>query len=226
MTAAPARVLVVWSSDSTPDLADRLVRVEAARWLGVGEDELRLLRLCPSCGSSGHGRPLLAPIRGLTVPHVSISRADRVSLVALCDAGPVGVDVERKGSAGFDRFADVGLHPSEGATTARARTVTWVRKESLLKASGHGLGVDPRRIRLTGPSEPPALVDWSAPRPPGSAWMFDVGTLRSHVAAVTVLAATAPELVVRPSAQAARARPASGGRAPRADGRRAPRPAR
>lgn len=207
------QVRLLWSAEPAADLAGCLVREEAARWWGVLEHEVRLVRLCTSCGSPSHGQPRLVPTPGTTATHVSISRSDGVTVVALCDAGPVGVDVELAEAAAFKGFSSVCLHPSERAATARERTVTWVRKESLLKATGHGLVVDPGRVRLTRPSEPPAVLEWTGPALPAATWLFDVVTIPGHVAAVTVLATSAPELDVRQAgqgAQADRARPASG----------------
>lgn len=193
-----ARVLVLWSDRAGLHTAERLLRTGAAGWLHVPEADLRLVRLCPSCGSDRHGRPLLAPVRGRTVPSLSISRAGQVTVVALSDAGAVGVDVEPADAAGFPGFGAVALHPQETAAGPHERTLTWVRKESLLKATGQGLDVDPSCIRLTPPSEPPALVSWAAPDPPRlPVWMHDLDTAPGHVAAVSVHAAVAPELEVR-----------------------------
>ena len=198
-----ARVLVLWSDRAGRHAAERLLRTSAAGWLHVPEADLRLVRLCPSCGSDRHGRPQLAPVRGHTVPSVSISRAGPVTVVALSDVGSVGVDVEPEDAAGFPGFGAVTLHPRETAAGARERTLTWVRKESLLKATGQGLDVDPACIRLTPPSELPALVSWEAPDPPRlPVWMHDVDTVSGHVAAVSVLSKGPPELEVRQEAPA------------------------
>ncbi len=203
-----ARVLVLWSDRAGRHTAERLLRTGAAGWSDVPEADVRLLRLCPACGSDRHGRPLLAPVRGRTLPFVSISRAGPVTVVALCDAGAVGVDVEPAAAAGFPGFDAVALHPRETAPGPHDRTLTWVRKESLLKATGQGLDVDPAWVRLTAPSEPPALVSWAGPDPPRQpVWMHDLDTVAGHVAAVSVLAAAAPALEVRQEPPAAPADP-------------------
>jgi 4'-phosphopantetheinyl transferase len=39
----------------------------------------------------------------------------------------------------------------------------WVRKEAVLKMTGHGLLIDPSLIVVSTPSEPPQLVAWHGP---------------------------------------------------------------
>ena len=159
-------------------------------------------RLCPRCGSHEHGRPY-ATVSGQAAPHVSLSRADGVACVAVHDAGPVGVDIERAGAAAFSDFATIGLHPLEAASDSAERTVVWVRKESLVKATGDGLAVDLRGIRLTDPAAPPRLLTWEAPgQPLGPVWMRDIDGPAGYVLAVTVLAAREPQVSVLEEGQA------------------------
>ena len=96
---------------------------------------------------------------------MSISRAGPVTVIALSTVGAVGVDVERADAAGFEGFAAVALHPSEASASAQEQTVTWVRKESLLKATGRGLLLDPALLRISEPGDRPALLEWPGPRP-------------------------------------------------------------
>jgi len=115
--------------------------------------------------------------------YVSLARAGDLSVVAVTDAGPVGVDVEAQGAADFAGFADVALHPGERATTADDPTRVWVRKEALIKAYGLGLAVDPSDVRL----DDDGLAAWDSPhRPPGAVWLRDLA-VPGHVAAVAVL---------------------------------------
>jgi 4'-phosphopantetheinyl transferase len=178
--------------------------------MGEPADAARVINHCRSCGSTTHGQPVLAPIPGSVTPHVSISYAEGLTVVAVTEAGPVGVDVERYDAAAFLGFEAVAAHEKETLHNTRTRTINWVRKESLLKATGRGLTVDPRRILLTEPHEPPALVEWTASDPPlGSVWMMDVEITSSHVAAVTVLCHDPPSLVVKREDPAARPQQAS-----------------
>lgn len=188
-------LVVRWCRGAEPALAGELIRAEAARRFAVAPGSVRLVHHCPRCGSSRHGRPALAPAAGPTPPQVSISRAEGLTVVALTDAGPVGVDVERSDAAAFGGFDAVGTHRRERPGSTRDRTVRWVRKESLLKATGDGLAVDPTRIRLTGADRGPALLGWDGPgAPTGPVWMADLSIGPGYVAAVTVLAAAPADL--------------------------------
>ena len=72
-----------------------LVRLAVAERCGVAPDQVRVRRRCPRCGSAAHGVPVAYRADGGSVPHVSLSRARRLVVVALSDAGPVGVDIEK-----------------------------------------------------------------------------------------------------------------------------------
>ena len=144
-------VTVVWSPGVGRGLARRLIEGEGLLTLGARAGEASVTNHCAVCGSSEHGRPALTPLQGRITPLVSISYAADLTVVALTDAGRVGVDVERiDATESFTRFDAVVTHEDERTTEMRSRTVTWVRKESLLKATGLGLRVDPRQIRLVG----------------------------------------------------------------------------
>jgi 4'-phosphopantetheinyl transferase len=162
---------------------------------------------CISCGSAEHGKPVFAPIPGIVLPHVSISYAEDLAVMALTEAGPVGVDVERADAASFRGYAEVAAHDEEVVPDARTRTTNWVRKESLLKATGQGLTVDPRQIRLSNPNEPPSLVAWAAADPPSEpVWMFDAEITGGYVASVTVLSTDRPHLEIGRADLATRSR--------------------
>jgi 4'-phosphopantetheinyl transferase len=201
------QVLVVsWGSGVD---ARALLRSAVAAYCAVSPASVGTGSLCPRCGSNEHGRPLARIGTRRTPPHVSLSRAGALVVVAVTDAGPVGVDVEPDGAASFAGFDDVALHPREHVTSDADRTRTWVRKESLLKATGHGLGVDPREVRLGPPGHPPELLEWPTarwPALPGPVWMYDLELGPGHVGAVTVLSAARPELRVRTAAPATHAR--------------------
>jgi 4'-phosphopantetheinyl transferase len=163
--------------------AHAVLRTEAARFHDVAPAQIVLVHECPRCGSDEHGQPRLLPTAAVRRPaHVSLARAGDLSVVAITDAGPVGVDAEAECAADFPGFADVALHPGERAASVDPTRV-WVRKEALLKAYGLGLAVDPSDIRL----DDEGLAAWDSPHPaPESLWLRDL-TVPGHVVAVAVL---------------------------------------
>lgn len=156
--------------------AHALVRETVAAYAAVTPDRVVLTHECPRCGGDDHGRPRIVPVPALRhPPYVSLARAGDVCAVAVTDTGEVGIDIERSG-------AGAGLGLSDGD-----QTLTWVRTEALLKASGLGLRVDPRHVRLGRTDRPPALTGWRSPYPrPDPVWMTDLD-LPGHVAALAVL---------------------------------------
>ena len=190
-TGSPG-VRVAWLTGAKdPEAADRLLRSE----LG-GEVEVH--RLCPRCGSSEHGRPLVVRRDGGSDPFVSLSRADDVVVVAVSDEGPVGVDVEAIDATRFSGFADVALHPDEDTPPAQHQAVVWTRKESLLKATGDGLHVDPRSIRVSAADRPARLLAWSGRALP-TVQMRDLA-IPGYAACVTVLTDHAVPVTTRRAA--------------------------
>src|SRR5699024_473611 len=88
--------------------ARTLLRTVGAHLADVPPCEVKLGHLCVWCGSKNHGKPYLENVR----EHVSITHSAGLVLVAVTDAGPVGVDVERNDSS-FDshRIANYFLAP-------------------------------------------------------------------------------------------------------------------
>lgn len=85
-------------------------------------------RTCARCGAP-HGRPIVAGL------HVSIAHAGGIALVA-ASSDPVGVDLEPTGRE---------VPPDCGA----ADLADWVRKEAVLKLSGHGLRIPMAEVTVT-----------------------------------------------------------------------------
>ena len=170
-----------------------LLRSAAARWMGVTAREVQLTAVCRDCGAE-HGRPVIRADR--PVPHVSLSRTADIVVVALSDNGPVGVDVERPDAPSFPGVAVTLLHPHESAATPAEIAQVWVRKESLLKATGQGLRVDPRD-RVDQRRRIPPLIEWRA-RPHADVQLYDVDLgQRVRRPAVTLLARRRPISKVR-----------------------------
>ena len=180
-------VRVVWQlGEDRPGIADQLLADEVADVLGRNPDKIRVGRRCPRCGSAEHGRPVILKGAGKRPPHVSIARAPGVVVVAVSTEHPVGVDVERLDRAWPPGSTDLLVHAQEHHPDAPAGlTRSWVRKESLLKATGDGLHVEPALLRLSDPSEMPRLLDW----PGGAAGTTALQDLEidGYVACVAVL---------------------------------------
>lgn len=128
--------------------------------------------------------------------HASVARAAGLAIVAFTDVGPIGVDLEREDAAGFEGFAKTAMHPDERASTTVERTRLWVRKEAVLKATGQGLGVDPRTVRMSEARQPPALVHWGAPDDPGEVWLADVPVTDGWMASVAVITPLRHDIVL------------------------------
>lgn len=163
-------------------------------------------RRCTTCDSVKHGKPHLVGTPGW---HFSLSYTPDVAVVAVAQGVDVGVDVEDLTDADFEGFAGATLARDEapgfadltGHDLLVARARVWARKEAVLKATGHGLVVDPSEVLVSGPLEPPALVDWRADAPrPSAISIADVALpAGDHRAAVAALTAEPLEVVVGPS---------------------------
>lgn len=139
-------------------------------------------RTCDACGQP-HGRTRLVG----TDLHASISHSgDRIA-VALTRAGPVGVDVERISPIEVGVLASEVLAPGELAVSARDFFTYWVRKESVVKATGDGIPAGLERVRVSRPSEPAVLLDYPG-RSFSAVTMTDLSPGDDYAAAATVLA--------------------------------------
>ncbi|MCE1178962.1 MAG: 4'-phosphopantetheinyl transferase superfamily protein [Micrococcales bacterium] len=175
-------------------VAHALLRTTVGEVLEVHPGRLVFVKRCDICGGADHGKPAVADHAGL---HVSLSYAGSMAVAAVTRAGPIGVDVEEVAATGFVGFPDVTLAPEERAAVESrtgtdlliARARTWARKEAVLKATGHGLSIDPPAIRVAGPDEPAALVSWADGVPsPGPVQLLDHQVDEGrHVACLAVL---------------------------------------
>lgn len=128
---------ITWWPDAAVD-AETLVRLVVEVTGPI--DGLSVVHACRSCGSDRHGKTHVVVPHGPVPAFVSLGRSDGLTVVAVTDEAPVGVDVERVRA---DSPADL-----------RA----WVRAESLVKATGHGLIIDPATI-----DAPRRTIDLAAP---------------------------------------------------------------
>ncbi|MER5551544.1 4'-phosphopantetheinyl transferase superfamily protein [Streptomyces sp. NPDC002793] len=162
------RYAALWSAGDRARFATgrALARRVLGRLMGAPAESLRFTRTCRHCGGP-HGAPQLTGDRPR--PRFSLSHTADVVVLAVCDRGTPGVDVERPGSRDFARLAGRVLSATEAEDFSgllpgrldRAGCRYWTRKEALLKATGHGLTLPMREITVTRPDREAGLVDWS-----------------------------------------------------------------
>lgn len=133
-------------------------------------------------GDAGHlqlrhdrlGRPLLS-LDGAAGGHVSFSHGQGLTLAAMCEDRPVGIDQAHPAEFGpgyplarafaeaeWQEALGLGLEP------APAAALLWSLKEAAVKAAGSGFHlIDPREVRCQRQISPPgiSLYHVSAPRP-------------------------------------------------------------
>ncbi|CAM3211283.1 4'-phosphopantetheinyl transferase family protein [Stackebrandtia soli] len=165
-----------------------LSRLVVADVLGCTPAEVPLTRKCGTC-ERPHGKPRVVgdPV------HLSVSHSGDHVVVAVTRSGPVGVDVEEV-SERAKLPVSIVLAASERALLERLygaeRTAAfyryWVRKESVVKATGDGLRAPLSAVIVSGSDDPARLV--SMPNHDASIFaMADVDIDVEHAAAVTVI---------------------------------------
>lgn len=164
--------------------AAALLRLVAARFVGVPASAVAVDRTCEHCGRP-HGRPRIAGSEAASLD-VSVSHAGRYAAIAACLGHRVGIDIETI-RPDYADLLDAACTPAEAARvhTPRDFAATWVRKEAVLKATGAGLATPPRDVAVSGPGEPPRVVrlaDGAA-----SAWqLHDIAVDADHAGAVAI----------------------------------------
>lgn len=131
-----------------------LARRTVAEACGIGADRVRVRRRCPRCGSTAHGVPVADRADGGPVPHLSLSRATDLVVVAVSDAGPVGVDAEstRRAGAGSHPRADTGRPRADAGPHPRADAGPHPRAD----AGPHPRADEHLARVVLAPGEPPA----------------------------------------------------------------------
>jgi 4'-phosphopantetheinyl transferase len=172
----PAPVTVFLRHGSPAGGRDRSLILEGATQLtGCPATSLLVGSLCPHCGSSDHGAPILAYRSTRTddaprapLPRVSLSRTGDLVAVALSDSGMLGIDVESISRLRDDAIDLVAFHAHERdqlrhlkpAEQALRRTILWTAKEALLKAAGQGLVISPDLLNCEVADSHVELVSW------------------------------------------------------------------
>lgn len=131
--------------------------------------------------------------------HFSIAHSGSRVVLAISSEVPLGVDVERVGPRALDTaMLGAVLSPGEQralrAIPARRRSWAfsryWARKEALLKATGDGLAISPRRVVVSAPDQAPALLCWSdSSRPAGAPHLYDLEAADGYCGALATLGA-------------------------------------
>lgn len=183
--------------------AHSLARVVAGAHLGREPAGLRFVARCTSCGGP-HGKPRLDE-PGVDL-ELSLSHSGTRVVVAVARGVPVGVDVEQTSPPAQE------APPVEVMLSSRERQVWeglaprerdpalfryWVRKEAVLKATGHGLAVSPGLLTVSGTDEPARLLDWAGPGPSpvGAIRLHDLDPGPGFAACVALLAGVAHRVV-------------------------------
>lgn len=176
-----------------------LLRTVAGAELGIEPATVTVDRTCAECGKP-HGKPRVVTN---TVPlHASISHSGNRVALAVNWIGPVGVDVEEVPPPGHG-FPEFTLSPAEQEAVMRiaegerdrAFLELWVRKEAVLKATGHGLRIPPDQVEVSGPLDKPALLGWPLDTPPDSVDIQSLDPGDGYVGAVALLADGEPVTV-------------------------------
>jgi len=125
--------------------AHAALRFIVAGEVGASPGRLAFVRgACPQCGKD-HGRPELA---GHPDFHFNLSHTRGMAYIAISRGAPVGVDVEFfRSDFDNDRLSTRFFSAAEQTQLAALPVATrqaeffrlWVRKEAVLKGSGHGL---------------------------------------------------------------------------------------
>lgn len=138
-----------------------LLRTIVGGLTGVPAEEVSVDRSCPDCGEP-HGKPVLEPEN----LHCSVSHSGERIVVAVARDVLIGVDVEKvEPCDNLDSVASYVLTNDELESFRRVPAseqlevfyTYWTRKEAILKATGHGLRVEPNRIAVSSPFFPPPV---------------------------------------------------------------------
>jgi 4'-phosphopantetheinyl transferase len=133
--------------------AHALLRRLLVAIIGGAASDVVLHTRCASCGKTDHGKPYLATGSARRPVEMNISHSGQIVCVALAAPGvEVGVDVEQRRVVDWSMLRRSVFEDEEWASTERSddpgrrRMDAWARKESAVKASGHGLSLPLRDV--------------------------------------------------------------------------------
>jgi 4'-phosphopantetheinyl transferase len=168
-------------------LGAAMIRRVLGRRFARSPAAVELDRTCPDCGRP-HGKVTTSGMQ------LSVSHSGDLIAVAFHPRTTVGVDVELVDPAiDADSLATVSLAESEAkllatlepAERARAFTQYWTRKEAVVKATGDGIRADLRKVIVSAPDQPAALLEW--PGYGGPVQLLELQAGRDYAAALAVL---------------------------------------
>lgn len=184
--------------------ADRFHREQHRRRWTVSRGRLREV-LSEYCGldareirfsTTGNGKPVLADHALSGRYHFNLSHAKGLAVVAVTDAGPIGVDLEREYElSDFHAVARRFFSPLERAQLAAFEPASrrhgffccWTRKEAVIKATGEGLSARLDSFDVSLQPHSGRLLTWGGDGRKGSEWRihhFEPGP--GYVGAVAV----------------------------------------
>lgn len=170
-----------------------------ANYLGLAPTEILI-------EAESSGKPVLSARHGPARPHFNLSHSDSAALIAVSEAGPVGIDIERRcRNLDIEALATRCFGPDEarqivslpGQLREQAFLNCWTRKEAYLKATGAGLSVPLDSFEVTVmPGIPPRLVRTADDRSAAASWsLFDLS--HGDFAAALAIEGSRPRLQIR-----------------------------
>ncbi|MFC4057217.1 4'-phosphopantetheinyl transferase family protein [Planomonospora corallina] len=178
-----------------------LLRTAVSAHLGIEPGEVEVNRTCHYCGKP-HGKPRI--VNAGSDVHVSLSHSGDRVVVALTLAGKVGVDVEAVLNDQIRQLAEFTLSPEELRALRAlpedqqhsAFTQYWAWKEAVLKMTGHGLRIAPKKLGISASWGNPRLVSWPLDTPADEVQLRTLDVGAGFAGAVAVMSGTGP-LVIR-----------------------------
>jgi 4'-phosphopantetheinyl transferase len=144
----------VFDRDREASLASRgILRHLLSRFTGVGPESIRI-----SLGA--HGKPEIESGASRATLRFNVAHADGLALIALARDNELGIDVERIAPERIDApLVARALTAAERALWEATRESerpalffeVWTAKESVMKACGLGLALDPLSLEVLGP---------------------------------------------------------------------------
>ena len=162
------------------------VRIEVGRQLGIAPRDVPL-------EFGLHGKPLVRGGR----PHINVSHAGEVVLIALCDDAPIGIDVERIDASFIEPgMVDISFSKHDAAawralpeeSHLAAFFHVWATREAVIKAVGAGFSLPPDAFDVSvDPASPPSVLATRAPLPPDARFELSrVDVPAGHIAMLAI----------------------------------------